>query len=565
MMNRAQVLEERKKLVRPEPTYPDMTHRQILTVLSGLIMAMFVSALGSTIVTNALPRLAHELKASEAAYTWVVTATLLTMTASTPIWGKMADRFDRKKLMQGAILYYILSCWFAGLCQNIEMLILARALQGIGSGGVMAVSQVIIGAMIPPRQRGKYAGYLGASFALATVAGPLIGGAIVDTPFLGWRGIFYASTPLAIAALFILHFTLHLPAREARRRIPIDFLGGTMIIGSVCTLLIYVSLAGAHTFAWVSPQSAVLVPLAVLLLIGAILAEQRALDPIIPLELFKNRTVLLVVSSGALLGVSMIGTNVFLGQYFQIGQGHSAIVAGMLTLPLVSAMFLTSLVSGRMITRTGKWKRYLLGGVTSLIIGLALLSRLSVSTPALMTGVAMALVGVGIGSTNQNLVLIVQNSLPLSQLGVGSSAVQFFRTLGSATGLSILGSIMTLHVTNSLTRGYADAGVAPPNGAAAGSIPDVNKLPREAADIVSSSYADTVALIFTIMLPLVLLALFLLWRIKEVPLRQRGPSEADRPKSGTESPAGTPAPEAGDIGTDAALESPVPATAPAIR
>ena len=555
MMNRAQVLEERKKLIRPEPTFPDMTHRQILTVLSGLIMAMFVSALGSTIVTNALPRLAHELKASEAAYTWVVTATLLTMTASTPIWGKMADRFDRKKLMQGAILYYILSCWFAGLSQSMEMLILARALQGIGSGGVMAVSQVIIGAMIPPRQRGKYAGYLGASFALATVAGPLIGGAIVDTPFLGWRGIFYAGTPLALAALVVLHFTLHLPEREKQRRIPIDFLGGTMIIGAVCTLLVWVSLAGAHTFAWVSPQSAVLVPLAILMLVGAILAEQRAIDPIIPLELFRNRTVLFVVGAGALLGVSMIGTNVFLGQYFQIGQGRSAIVAGMLTLPLVTAMFLTSLVSGRLITKNGVWKKYVIGGVICLVIGLAVLARLSVSTPALLTGVAMALVGVGIGATNQNLTLVVQNALPLSQLGVGSSAVQFFRTLGSATGLSILGSVMTAHVTDGLVRGFDEAGVAPPDGSASGAIPDVNKLPREAAEIVQNAYATTVSLIFLIMIPLALMALVLLWRITETPLRQRGPSEAG-PKPGAPAPDAAEADGGADAGAGGQRQRP---------
>lgn len=559
MMNRAQVLEERKKLARPEPTYPDMTHRQILTVLSGLIMAMFVSALGSTIVTNALPRLAHELKASEAMYTWVITATLLTMTASTPIWGKMADRFDRKKLMQIAIVYYILSCWFAGLCQNIEMLVVARALQGIGSGGVIAVSQVIIGAMIPPRERGKYAGYLGASFALATVAGPLIGGAIVDAPFLGWRGIFYAGTPIALAALVVLHKTLHLP-KVAPRKVPIDFLGGSMIIASVCLLLVWVSLAGSHKIAWLGSESAVLIPLGIVMLIGAILAEQRALDPIIPLELFKNRTVLLVVCSGALLGVSMIGTNVFLGQYFQIGQGHTAIVAGLLTLPLVTAMFLTSLISGRLITKHGVWKRFIIGGVMIMLVGLTVLSRLSVSTPALITGFAMACVGVGIGSTNQNLVLIVQNSLPLSQLGVGSSSVGFFRTLGSASGLSILGSVMTAQVVQSLTGGFRDAGITPPAGAAAGAIPDVNKLPQQAADIVQNAYAGTVALIFTLMLPLVLIALFLLWRIEEVPLRQKGPALHEVPGSGPDGAPVAPAAlvDVRDIATGAVLEAPAP-------
>ena len=517
-MTSASVAERRARIARPEPTYPNYTHQQILKVLSGLLLSMFVAILSSTVVTNALPRITHELHGSESSYTWVITATLLTMTASTPIWGKLADRVNRKVLMQAALGIFLFASCLAGFSQSMGMLIAARALQGVGSGGVMALSQIIIGAMIPPRERGRYSGYLGASFALATVLGPLIGGAIVDTPFLGWRGCFYAGVPFVLVAFVVLQRTLHLP--HVRRDIPIDYSGALLIMTGVSTLLIWISLAGSGAFAWASLETALLVPLAAVLIIGAIVAESQATDPVIPLEIFRSRTVLLSVLASVFMGVGMVGATVFMGQYFQIAKGNSALVAGMLTLPLVGGMFITSLLTGRWITSTGRWKRYLVGGSISLVAGTALLSTLTRTTPGIVVSLGLLLVGIGIGATNQNLVLAVQNTLPLSQLGAGSSTVSFFRSLGSASGLAVLGAILTTQLGGLMRDGFAAANLPiPPGGEHA--IPNVSTMDPETVRIIQDSYAAGIATVFLIMVPVIAVGALLVLAIQEVPLRSK--------------------------------------------
>ncbi|MCW2605256.1 MAG: putative drug resistance protein [Pseudonocardiales bacterium] len=517
-MTAASVAERRRQIARPEPTYPDYTHQQILKVLSGLLLSMFVAILSSTVVTNALPRITHELHGSESSYTWVITATLLTMTASTPIWGKLSDRVNRKLLMQLALGIFLFASCLAGFSQSMGMLIAARALQGIGSGGVMALAQIIIGAMIPPRERGRYSGYLGASFALATVLGPLIGGAIVDTPFLGWRGCFYAGVPFVMVAFVVLQRTLHLP--HVKRDIPIDYSGALLIMSGVSTLLIWISLAGSGAFAWISLETALLVPIAAVLIIGAIFAETRATDPVIPLEIFASRTVLFSVLASVFMGVGMVGATVFMGQYFQIAKGNSAVIAGMLTLPLVGGMFLTSLLTGRWITATGKWKRYLVGGAISLVAGTALLSTLSRTTPGLVISAGLLLVGIGIGATNQNLVLAVQNTLPLSQLGAGSSTVSFFRSLGSASGLAVLGAVLTTQLGGLMRDGFAAANLPiPPGGEHA--IPNVQTMDPETVRIIQDSYATGIASVFLIMVPVIAIGAVLVLAIREVPLRNK--------------------------------------------
>lgn len=529
-MSAASVAERRRLIARPEPTYPDYTHEQILKVLSGLLLSMFVSILSSTVVTNALPRITHELHGSESTYTWVITATLLTMTASTPIWGKLSDRVNRKLLMQLALGIYLFASCVAGFSQSMGMLIGARALQGIGSGGVMALSQIIIGAMIPPRQRGKYAGYLGASFALATVAGPLIGGVIVDTPFLGWRGCFYVGIPFVVVAFVVLQRTLHLP--HVKRDIPIDYSGAMLIMSGVSALLIWISLAGSGAFAWVSLETAVLVPLATFLIIGAIVAETQATDPVIPLEIFKSRTVVFSVLASVFMGVGMVGATVFMGEYFQIARGNSAVVAGMLTIPLVGGMFLSSLLTGRWITATGKWKRYLVGGSVSLVLGTALLATLSRTTPSLVISLGLLLVGVGIGATNQNLVLAVQNTLPLSQLGAGSSTVSFFRSLGSASGLAVLGAIMTARLSGLMSSGFAAANLPAPTGGGS-AIPNVQTMDPVVVRIIQDSYATGIAGVFMVMVPIVTIGAVLVLAIREVPLRNKDDDYEAAPQENT--------------------------------
>lgn len=517
-MTAASVAERRARIARPEPTYPNYTHQQILKVLSGLLLSMFVAILSSTVVTNALPRITHELHGSESSYTWVITATLLTMTASTPIWGKLADRVNRKLLMQSAVAIFLFASCLAGFSQSMGMLIAARALQGVGSGGVMALAQIIIGAMIPPRERGRYSGYLGASFALATVLGPLIGGAIVDTPFLGWRGCFYAGVPFTLVAFVVLQRTLHLP--HVKRQIPIDYSGALLIMSGVSTLLIWISLAGAGAFPWNSLETALLVPLALVLIIAAVVAESQATDPVIPLEIFANRTVLLSVLASVFMGVGMVGATVFMGQYFQIAKGNSAVVAGLLTLPLVAGMFLTSLLTGRWITATGKWKCYLVGGAVSLVAGTALLSTLSRTTPGPVVSLALLLVGVGIGATNQNLVLAVQNSLPLSQLGAGSSTVSFFRSLGSASGLAILGAVLSTRLGALMRSGFDAANLPiPPGGEHA--IPNVQTMDAETVRIIQDSYSTGIAHVFQVMVPVIAIGVLIILAIREVPLRDR--------------------------------------------
>lgn len=297
-----------------------MSHRQILEALSGLL-GMFVAILSSTVVPNALPRIISDLHSGESAYTWVVTATLLATTATTPIWGKLSDLVDKKLLIQLSLTIFVVGSALAGLSPNAGTLIACRVVQGVGAGGLTALVQVIIAAMISPRERGRYMGYLGAVFALGTVAGPLIGGVIVDTSWLGWRWCFYVGVPFAGAAIALLQRTLHLPV--VRRPVTIDYLGATLVTSAVSLLLVWVSLAG-HQFAWNSWPTWLMVPGAVLLGGLFVLAEQRAAEPIIPLRLFGNRTVALSTVASLFVGVALFGATVFLSQYFQISRGAPA-------------------------------------------------------------------------------------------------------------------------------------------------------------------------------------------------------------------------------------------------
>jgi len=500
-----------------------MSHSQILQSMTGLMLSMFVAMLSSTVVSNALPRILHDLHGGESAYTWVVTATLLTTTASTPIWGKLADLTSKKLLMQLAIVIFIASSVVAGLSGSISMLIACRAAQGIGAGGILAMTQVIMAAMVSPRERGRYSGYLGATFAVATIAGPLIGGVIVDTSWLGWRWCFYVGVPFAIAALIVLQLTLHLPT--IRRQAKIDYLGAALIVGGVCDLLIWVSLAGQQ-FAWGSSTTALLVAVGVVLLGLAAVVELRTAEPIIPLRLFRQRTISLATGAGLFIGVAMYGATVFLAQYFQISRGASPTSSGLRTMPMILGLALASLLVGRMVSSTGRWKRYLVAGSLTATVGFGLLSTIDAHTSFVLIAVYMALVGIGLGATMQNLVLSVQNSVQAHQLGSATATVSFFRSLGGAIGVSALGAVLASQVSDSLLRGLARLGI--PAGSAGGSgdgIPDVSTLPGPVARVVENAYGDAVGHVFLIATPMMALALIAILFIKEVPLRQQSGTE----------------------------------------
>jgi MFS family permease len=419
-------------LTGSEVAEEQMTHRQVLKALSGLLLAMSVAMLSSTVVTNALPRMVTDLEGTQAGYTWILVATMLTLTASTPLWGKLADQIDKKLLVQVALVIFSLGSVIAAFAPTMQVLIGARAVQGLGIGGLTALVQVIIASIVPPRERGRYHGYVGATFAIATVSGPLIGGLIVDSP-LGWRGCFFVGLPIAALAFVVLQRTLHLPV--LKRPVTIDYAGATLIVAGVSILLIWVSLAGQQ-FAWASPTTALLVAAGVAVIGTAMYVEARvATDPVIPLRLFRDRTTALATGASALVGVAMFGATVYLSQYFQLGRGMSPTEAGLMSIAVVGGLMVSSITSGRIITATGRWKRWLVGGMTLVVAGMALLGSIDAETPIPVVLVYMAVVGLGIGATMQNLVLAVQNNTSLADMGAASSVDAFFRSTGGAAAV----------------------------------------------------------------------------------------------------------------------------------
>ena len=494
----------------------EMSHREILEALSGLLLAMFVAMLSSTVVTNALPRIVSDLHGSQTGYTWVVVATMLAMTATTPIWGKLSDLFSKKLLVQLALVVYIIGSLIAAFAPSMEVLIGARAVQGLGAGGLTALVQVVIATMISPRERGRYSGYLGAVFALATVSGPLIGGVIVDSA-LGWRGCFFVGLPFAIAAFLLLQKTLHLPV--VKRPVHIDYLGATLLVGGVSTLLVWVSLAG-NQFAWASTTTALLVAVGVALVVAAVYVEARvAVEPVIPLRLFRDRTTTLATIASVMIGVAMFGSTVYLSQYFQTARGMSPTEAGLMSVAMVGGLFVSSVVSGRVISDTGVWKRWLVGGMVLVVIGLALLGTIDETTSLLVIGAFMAILGVGLGATMQNLVLSVQNNVTLADMGAASSVVAFFRTMGGSIGVSALGALLSHQVATQVTAGYTAAQRPPSFSADSHAVPDVATLPGWEQSIWEHAFGSSFGHIFFVATPFALLALLCVVFIREVPLR----------------------------------------------
>ncbi len=506
-----------RRRVSTTPTVVDdgpMSHKQVLEALSGLLLGLFVAMLSSTVVSNALPRIVADLKGSESGYTWVVVATLLTMTASTPVWGKLADLFSKKMLVQTALVIFVIGSLAAGLAPNMGSLIAARAFQGLGVGGLTALVQVVIASIVSPRERGRYSGYIGAVFALATVSGPLIGGFVVDSAW-GWRGCFFVGLPVAVLAFVVLQKTLHVPT--VKREVHIDYLGAILIAGGVSTLLIWVSLAG-HNFAWGSVTTAWMVALGVALLAGAVLTEMRAPEPIIPPRMFRDRTTSLATLASVMVGVAMFASTVYLSQYFQIAHAMSPTHAGLMSMAMVGGLLVSSIGTGRIISRTGRWKRYLVTGMVFVVVGLSLLSTIDATTSLVRVGVFMAVLGLGLGATMQNLVLAVQNNTAQRDMGAASSVVAFFRSMGGSIGVSALGAVLSAQVATSVTKGLAALGVAA-TGSGGSAIPDMATLPAPVRTVFETAFGDATGHLFLIAVPFAAIALVAVLFIREVPLR----------------------------------------------
>ncbi|MFD7944023.1 MFS transporter [Streptomyces sp. NPDC059744] len=511
-----------------------MTHRQIMEALTGLLLGMFVAILSSTVVSNALPEIISDLGGGQSAYTWVVTASLLAMTATTPLWGKLSDLFSKKLLVQIALIIYVAGSVVAGLSTSSGMLIACRVVQGIGVGGLSALAQIVMAAMIAPRERGRYSGYLGAVFAVATVGGPLLGGVITDTSWMGWRWCFYVGVPFAVIALIVLQKTLKLPV--VKREVKVDWTGAFFISAAVSLLLLWVTFAG-DKYNWMSWQTAAMLAGSAVLAILFVFTESRASEPIIPLRLFRNRTITLASVASLFVGIAMFAGTVFFSQYFQLARGKSPTMSGVMTIPMIAGLFLSSTISGQIITKTGRWKAWLVSGGFLVTAGLGMLGTIRYDTAYWHIAIFMFVMGLGIGMMMQNLVLATQNQVAPSDLGSASSVVTFFRSLGGAIGVSALGAVLGNRVTHYVKDGLADLG---PKGAAlghggtgGGGIPDLDKLPAPFRTVVESAYGHGVGDVFMYAAPAALIAFLITIFIKEVALKTNAandaPAEAEVP------------------------------------
>ncbi|MEW9550486.1 MDR family MFS transporter [Nonomuraea sp. NPDC050783] len=510
-----------------------MTHREILEALSGLLLVLFVAMISGTIVSVALPQIIGALNGSQSQYTWVVTASLLASTASTPIWGKLADLFNKKLLLQISIVIFMVSSLACGFAQNTGQLIAFRAIQGLGMGALQILAQVVIAAMITPKERGRYNGYLGAVMAVATVGGPLLGGFIADASWLGWRWCFFIAVPFTVAAFALLAKTLHLPTVR-RADVSIDYWGAGLIAAGVSVLLIWVTFVG-NSFDWLSWQTGAMAGGGVVLLALATLVESKVREPVVPLHVVRRRDPALAILASLAVGMAMFGGAVFLGQYFQIGRGYGPTAAGLLTIPMMIGVLFSSTISGRMVSRSGRTKPYILAGLVVLLAGFVGLSTIDHRTAMVLVSAYMLAVGVGVGMSMQNLVLVIQNTVPLREIGAASGAVTFFRSLGGTVGVSVLGAVLANQVAANITAGLARAGIpVQGGGGAAGSSLNIAALPGPIREIVRAAYGDATGHIFLISAAIAAVGLVAAAFLKPAKLRDSldlPPEQATRPEA----------------------------------
>ena len=492
---------------------PKMSHRQIIQSLTGLLMGMFVSILAGTVVSSSLPVIVSDLNGSQTAYTWVVTATLLATTISTPIWGKLADLGNRKLLLQISLGLFVLASAAAGFAQNTEFLISMRVIQGLAGGGMGALSQIVMADILSPRERGKYMGLFGAVMAVGTVGGPLIGGFVTDT--INWRWNFFVALPFAVIAIILIQRTLNLPA-IAKRKVQIDYLGIMLLSSGVALLLIWLSMGGSQ-FDWNSSTSYLMLVGSVILLAIFVFVELKVAEPLISLNLFKNRTFTFAVIASLAVGISMFGTTVFLSQYMIMARGASATQAGLMTFPMMAGLLVISTVAGALISRYGKWKALVVTGAALQIVGLYLLGTIHYDTPFWQVGLYMFVLGAGVGLVMQNMVLVVQNAVEPQVLGVASSSVNFFRTLGGTAGTAGLGALLAVTIPNMIAdrqselsaaiASLGDKAAAVGASLSSGSLPTISTLPEPVRSILESIYGDGVASLFAFAAPLALITL----------------------------------------------------------
>ncbi|WP_030585997.1 MDR family MFS transporter [Streptomyces anulatus] len=490
-------------------------HRSVLVAIGALLLGMLLAALDQTIVSTALPTIVSELGGLDH-LSWVVTAYLLAATAATPLWGKLGDQYGRKKLFQTAIVIFLIGSALCGVAQNMPQLIGFRALQGLGGGGLMVLSMAIVGDLVTPRERGKYQGLFGAVFGVTSVLGPLLGGFF--TEHLSWRWVFYINLPIGVVALVVIAAVLHIPVR--REKHTIDYLG-TFLIAAVATALVLVASLGGTTWAWNSPQIIGLAVLAVVLLVAFIAVERRAAEPVLPLKLFRIRTFSLVAVISFVIGFAMFGAMTYLPTFLQVVHDITPTMSGVHMLPMVFGLLITSTGSGQIVSRTGRWKVFPVVGTAVTAVGLLLLHQLDENSSTWLMSAFFFVFGAGLGLVMQVLVLVAQNSVSYQDLGVATSGVTFFRSIGSAFGVAIFGTIFANRLTGQLTD--ALTGRSLPPGVDAGRLAAdpraIGQLPADLRPSVLGAYSTAITDVFLYAVPVVLLAFVLAWFLREDKLR----------------------------------------------
>ena len=498
----------------PEHEFSQEEHRRILVILFALMLGMFLAALDQTIVATALPTIAGDLKGLNH-LSWVVTAYLIASTISLPLWGKFGDLYGRKRFFQISIVIFLIGSMLSGLSHTMVELIACRAIQGIGAGGLMVGSQAIIGDVIPPRQRGRYMGYFGAVFGLSSILGPLAGGWF--TQHASWRWIFYINVPIGIVALIAIAIVLKIPAHRVHHKI--DWWGTTFLSAGVVALILLTTWGGT-TYAWGSTLILTLGLGGVALLVVFCLIEMRAVEPIIPLVLFRNRTFSAASAVGFVIGFTMFGAIIYLPLYLQIVHGASPTKSGLELLPVVGGMLLTFIVSGRLVSRTGRYKIFPIIGCAVLAVGLGLLTNLGPTTSFFYTAIYMAIVGLGIGLVMQVLVVAVQNSVPHSQLGTATATATFFRTIGGAFGVAVLGAVFNAQLLSKL-RAHASAAELKllSGGTITANPAEIEHLPLAQRTQVIADFSHSLQTVFVVAVPFAVVAFALCFALKEIPLR----------------------------------------------
>lgn len=490
-----------------------LSKNRIRAMFLGLVIVMLMSSLNQTILAPSLPTIVGELHGVER-MSWVITIFILLSTITMPVYGKLSDQFGRKPFLIFAIVAFMAGSVVGALTQDMNWLIFARALQGLGGGGLMILSQAVIADVIPPRDRGRYMGIIGGVFAFSSVAGPLIGGWITEGP--GWRWAFWLNLPLAILSILAVIFLLpHRPFRD-REKHSVDYLG-SLILMSGTSALVLATIWGGNQYEWTSPEIIGLLVFSVVAALVFIPVENRAVEPIMPMYLFKNRNFVLTLGASLALGVAMFGAVEYIPTYLQMALGVSATAAGLLMIPMMGVLLVVSIITGRLVSKTGRYKAYVTVGTTIVALGLFLLSLVDLETPTWMFCVYLGVMGAGLGMSMQFLTLIVQNAFAVSLVGTATAANNFFRQVGSTVGASLVGGLFTSRLTSLISERMPKQALQSSGDHASSSLTPqmVSALPEPVHGIIVNAYNDALIPLFLYLVPLCLVSTLLLLFIRE--------------------------------------------------